>query len=165
VSICQCANWLRLKGFDDKWIKVPANRRQAAYTNLRPGNYTFELRYAPDGKQWLEEMAELHIAVSPYFYKTIWFILSILVLLSFLIYKVLSWRLRSLKEQQEMFHIKVEERTRELEEQKKLLRARYNIRPEWNGYRRAYLCCLLLPESSVFHWWQVARPAEILPVL
>lgn len=66
-------------------------------------------------------MAELHIAVSPYFYKTIWFILSILVLLSFLIYKVLSWRLRSLKEQQEMLHIKVEERTRELEEQKKLL--------------------------------------------
>lgn len=110
--------YYRLKGFDDKWIKVPANRRQAAYTNLRPGNYTFELRYAPDGKQWLEEMAELHIAVSPYFYKTIWFILSILVLLSFLIYKVLSWRLRSLKEQQEMLHIKVEERTRELEEQK-----------------------------------------------
>lgn len=65
-------------------------------------------------------MAELHIAVSPYFYKTIWFILSILVLLSFLIYKVLSWRLRSLKEQQEMLHIKVEERTRELEEQKLL---------------------------------------------
>lgn len=63
-------------------------------------------------------MAELHIAVSPYFYKTIWFILSILVLLSFLIYKVLSWRLRSLKEQQEMLHIKVEERTRELEGQK-----------------------------------------------
>lgn len=47
--------YYRLKGFDDKWIKVPANRRQAAYTNLRPGNYTFELRYAPDGKQWLEE--------------------------------------------------------------------------------------------------------------
>ena len=38
--------YYRLKGFDDKWIKVPANRRQAAYTNLRPGNYTFELRYA-----------------------------------------------------------------------------------------------------------------------
>ena len=62
--------YYRLKGFDDKWIKVPANRRQAAYTNLRPGNYTFELRYAPRRKQWLEEMAELHIAVSPYFYKT-----------------------------------------------------------------------------------------------
>ena len=35
-----------MKGFDDKWIKVPANRRQAAYTNLRPGNYTVELRIA-----------------------------------------------------------------------------------------------------------------------
>lgn len=113
--------YYRLKGFDDKWVKAPANRRQAAYTNLRPGNYTFELRYAPDGKQWLEETATLHIAVSPYFYKTIWFILSVVVILSFIIYRVLAWRLRSLKEQQEILHIKVEERTRELEEQKKLL--------------------------------------------
>ena len=40
-------------------IRDRANRRQAAYTNLRPGNYTFELRYAPDGKQWLEEMDAL----------------------------------------------------------------------------------------------------------
>ena len=115
--------YYRLKGFDDKWIKAPANQRLAAYTNLRAGNYTFELRYAPDGKQWLEETAQLHIAVAPYFYKTIWFILSVLILISFIIYKVLAWRLHTLKEQQKILHIKVEERTRELEEQKKVLSA------------------------------------------
>lgn len=113
--------YYRLKGFDDKWVKAPANRRLAAYTNLRPGKYTFELRYAPDGKQCLAETAKLHIAVAPYFYKTIWFILSVLILLSFILYKVLTWRLQTLKEQQKILHIKVEERTRELEEQKKLL--------------------------------------------
>lgn len=110
-----------LKGFDDKWIKAPAHRRLATYTNLRPGNYTFQLRYAPDGKHWLEETARLRITVAPYFYKTIWFILSVVLLLSFIIYKVLAWRLHTLKEQQKILHIKVEERTRELEEQKKLL--------------------------------------------
>ncbi|WP_455673927.1 two-component regulator propeller domain-containing protein [Phocaeicola sp.] len=115
------AYFYRLKGFDDKWVKAPANRRLAAYTNLRPGNYTFELRYAPDGKQWLEQTAELHISVTPYFYKTVWFILSMLVIISFIIYKVLAWRLHSLQEQQKILHIKVEERTRELEEQKTVL--------------------------------------------
>lgn len=115
------AYYYRLKGFDDKWIKAPAYRRLATYTNLRPGNYTFQLRYAPDGQHWLEETAQLRIAVAPYFYKTIWFILFVVVLLSLIIYKVLAWRLHTLKEQQKMLHIKVEERTRELEEQKKLL--------------------------------------------
>lgn len=113
--------YYRLKGFDDKWVKVPVNRRLATYTNLRPGNYTFELRYAPDGKHGLDQTTELHVVVAPYFYKTIWFILSLLVILSFIIYKVLVWRLNALKEQQKILHIKVEERTRELEEQKKLL--------------------------------------------
>lgn len=113
--------YYRLKGFDDKWIKVPAYRRLVTYTNLRPGNYTFELRYASDGKHWLKETAQLHIAVAPYFYKTIWFILSVIIFLSFIIYKILAWRLHTLKEQQKTLHIKVEERTRELEEQKKLL--------------------------------------------
>ena len=117
------AYFYRLKGFDDKWIKVPTNRRLASYTNLRPGNYTFELQYAPDGKHRLEQTAELSISVAPYFYKTIWFTVCVLLLLSFIIYKVLSWRLHSLKEQQKLLHIKVEERTRELEEQKKLLSA------------------------------------------
>ena len=35
--------------------KSAGQQATSAYTNLRPGNYTFELRYAPDGKQWLEE--------------------------------------------------------------------------------------------------------------
>lgn len=115
--------YYRLKGFDEQWVRVNANRRLAAYTNLRPGKYTFELRYAPDGKSCLEPSAELHISVAPYFYKTIWFILAVVLLLSFTLYKVLAWRMHSLKEQQRLLHIKVEERTRELEEQKKLLSA------------------------------------------
>lgn len=113
--------YYRLKGFDEQWVRVNANHRLAAYTNLRPGKYTFELRYAPDGKHRTESSAELHITVAPYFYKTVWFILAVVVVLSFTLYKVLAWRMHSLKEQQRLLHIKVEERTRELEEQKKLL--------------------------------------------
>lgn len=111
----------RLKGFDDTWVTVPASRNNATYTNLYPGKYTFELRYAPDGKHWLEHTEELVIVVRPYFYKTAWFLLSVLFILSFGGYRFLLWRYKTMKRQQNLLHQMVEERTSELEEQKKLL--------------------------------------------
>lgn len=116
----------RLKGFDDKWKRVSANQRIATYTNLRAGDYTFELRYAPDGTQWLKENATLHIHVEPYFYKTYWFIALIILLLSFIIYRYMKWRIHSYQQQQILLHKKVEERTRELQEQKQVLTTQAN---------------------------------------
>lgn len=111
----------RLKGFDDMWMTVPASRNNATYTNLYPGKYTFQLRYAPDGKHWLEHTEELSIVVCPYFYKTPWFLVSVLFLLLFGGYRLLLWRYKVMKHQQDLLHQMVEERTSELEEQKKLL--------------------------------------------
>lgn len=114
----------RLKGFNDTWIKTNALQRTANYTNLHPGKYTFELRYSLDGKVWMENSLNLPITVKPYFYKTIWFtILTIIAILLFS-YLLFSWRIRSLKKQRELLRTKVEERTYELEEQKKILSAR-----------------------------------------
>lgn len=111
----------RLKGFDDKWVEVSANQRVATYTNLNAGSYIFEFRYAPDGYQWQEQTASLDIYVAPYFYRTPWFnVLMVLSLVS-LIYFIVSWRIRAIQEQRKLLHIKVEERTRELQEQKEVL--------------------------------------------
>ena len=118
----------RLKGFDDKWKKVTANRRLAIYTNLRSGDYTFELRYAPDGSQWQQETAVLNIHVDPYFYKTIWFNILIFLVVSVLIYGFISWRIKYYRVQQRLLHIKVEERTRELKEQnEKIIRQKEQL--------------------------------------
>lgn len=111
----------RLKGFDDEWTTIPVEQHSATYTNLRPGNYIFQLRYTPDGKNWIAQEQELRIEVEPYFYKTPWFILVVLCILAFAIYRILLWRFRALKSQQELLHRMVEERTQKLEEQKKLL--------------------------------------------
>lgn len=111
----------RLKGFDDTWIRANATYRVASYTNLHPGKYTFELRYSLDGKEWMENTLNLPIVVEPYFYKTTWFITLMIVFILLSIYLIFSWRIRSLKKQRELLRIKVEERTRKLEEQKKLL--------------------------------------------
>ncbi|MGL4520009.1 MAG: hybrid sensor histidine kinase/response regulator transcription factor [Phocaeicola sp.] len=117
----QNAYYYRLKGFDDNWIKTPSNRRTATYTNLKAGTYLFELLYAPDGIHATEESQTLTIRVAPYFYKTPWFLLCITLLVLLILYRIWVFRIRSLQEQQEILHKKVEIRTRELEEQKKLL--------------------------------------------
>lgn len=107
----------RLKGFDDKWITMPANQHTVSYTNLRPGKYMFELRYASDGKNFTSSAQALAIEVTPYFYKTVWFeLLVVLVLIA-----AVCWRFHAMKSQQKLLHSMVEERTRKLEEQKQLL--------------------------------------------
>ena len=107
----------RLKGFDDKWITMPANQHTVSYTNLRPGKYVFELRYASDGKNFNSSAQVLAIEVTPYFYKTVWFELLVVLVLIAAIY----WRFHAMKRQQKLLHSMVEERTRKLEEQKQLL--------------------------------------------
>ena len=112
----------RLLGFDDKWVKVTDDRRYASYTNLRPGKYTLQVKYLPDGvERGKESIAELEIVIIPYFYKTTWFILLALIAISFAVWKLYQRRIKSLKRQREVLHRTVQERTRELEEQKLLL--------------------------------------------
>ncbi len=112
----------RLLGFDDKWVNGNKNRNFVTYANLPSGKYTFELRYAPDGIHWQKEVLRIPIDVSPYFYKTIWFILLMIGLIAFVTYRYLSWRVKEFKKQQEILHEKVKERTLELEKQKSILR-------------------------------------------
>lgn len=113
----------RLVGFDNKWIQVPGNRRFASYTNLSPGKYTFQVKYSSynrDGNP-TEKMAELNIIIEPYFYKTIWFIFLMVLMILFAVWQFYQWRIRSLKRQKERLHSEVEQRTNELNEQKQLL--------------------------------------------
>lgn len=111
----------RLMGFDDKWIDARRDRRTVTYTNLKPGKYSFQLKYTTDGKNWINADDELAIEVIPYFYKTPWFIILVFLFIIILGYRILIWRFNEMKRQQVILHDKVEERTRELKEQQKLL--------------------------------------------
>lgn len=111
----------RLLGFEDKWVQAPGNRRFASYTNLRPGSYTLQVKYTPDGGDGTENMAELKVTILPYFYKTTWFILLLVVLALLATWQTYQWRIRNFKRQRELLHRTVEERTYQLEQQKQLL--------------------------------------------
>ena len=58
----------RLEGFDTKWI-LSRGLRNATYTNLAPGKYTFQVKAAnPDGI-WSETPASIDIVIHPGFWQ------------------------------------------------------------------------------------------------
>ncbi len=71
----------RLVGFDDTWID-PGSRRQAFYTKLPPGSYTFEVTAANEDGVWNTTGATLNLRMRPTFLQSVWLkLLCISVLL------------------------------------------------------------------------------------
>lgn len=74
----------RLKGFRDDWIET--DQQSVSYTNLDPGNYTFEVQSAALSGNWGPPKS-LSILINPPFWQTWWFILgTILIALGVLYY-------------------------------------------------------------------------------
>jgi signal transduction histidine kinase/ligand-binding sensor domain-containing protein len=63
----------RLDGADTDWRELTA-ARQALYTNLRPGHYTFRVIAANNDGVWNESGASLDFVIPPAFVQTRWFI-------------------------------------------------------------------------------------------
>ncbi|MEM6319493.1 MAG: two-component regulator propeller domain-containing protein [Bacteroidota bacterium] len=60
----------KLEGFDKDWVKADVDSRKAIYTNLRPGDYTLQVRAANQDGYWSAEPATLDIKVIPPWYLT-----------------------------------------------------------------------------------------------
>ena len=61
----------RLEGRDSDW-QDPGNRRQAFYTDLRPGQYRFQVIASNNDGVWNTTGATLDFFILPAFYQTIW---------------------------------------------------------------------------------------------
>jgi len=110
-----------LENFDEDWVNVGSNRR-ANYTNLDPGKYVFKVKAANSDGIWSNEVAQIKVVVNPPFWRTIWFIILIYILLPiFIVYSVIRYRITQVKEQKELLEVQVKERTREVLRQKELL--------------------------------------------
>jgi ligand-binding sensor domain-containing protein/signal transduction histidine kinase len=103
----------RIIELDTAWAEV-GTRRTAYYTNIAPGDYTFQVSASNNDGVWNETGATVHFTVKPFFYQTWWFkLLTAVVLLGagFLIYRL---RLRSLLARKAELEIIVQERTKDL---------------------------------------------------
>jgi len=61
----------RLHGYDSAWHHVQdSSQRSANYTNLPPGDYTFQVIGANNAGVWSREPAKLRFTIAPWFYET-----------------------------------------------------------------------------------------------
>lgn len=73
----------RLDGWDKDWIDA-GTRREAIYTGIPPGHYSFEVDNSDGYGEWEAAGTTLSVHVIPYFYQTRWFfiLVSLLVIAS-----------------------------------------------------------------------------------
>ena len=63
-------SWM-LNGFDARWSD-PSTNREAIYTNIKPGNYTFLVKASNHEGLWGENTRSLAIIINPPFTQTVW---------------------------------------------------------------------------------------------
>jgi len=108
-----------MEGFEEKWNYV-GERREATYTNLDPGEYTFKVKANNNGI-WYKKIASIKVIILPPWWQTLWF--RILTFFAFATSIVLFYYLRLAmyrKKEKELSEL-VHQRTIELTDANKIL--------------------------------------------
>lgn len=108
----------KLEGFDENWTETNSENRFASYTNLKHREYTFRVIASNNDGIWNETGASISFEVKPYFYKTVLFIITSIILflgLGVMLYKI---RITQIKRDEEKLKKIVTERTARISLQK-----------------------------------------------
>lgn len=111
----------RLKGYEEEWNETQPGNGMARYTAVPPGNYTLQVRATDELGRWSEETTEIKVGITPYFYKSGWFYLLLVIATCIAIYLFYKRKTRSYREQKARLEKQVELRTQELAVQNKQL--------------------------------------------
>ena len=108
----------RMKGFEDEFTYADAGQRKVTYTNLAPGDYTFELKAANKNGHWNDNGQAIAIKVKPAPWATGWAYTLYALILLFSVIGVITYRTSSLKRRAIDLQQAVDERTQALAEEK-----------------------------------------------
>jgi signal transduction histidine kinase/ligand-binding sensor domain-containing protein len=98
----------RLDGFDRGWIDA-GTHREAVYTHLPPGSYTFHVASSQSDGSWNDVAADWTFAVAPRFYQTYWFYALAAAALGLVTWAAWQVRVRRIRRQ---FALLIGERSR-----------------------------------------------------
>jgi signal transduction histidine kinase/ligand-binding sensor domain-containing protein len=88
----------QLVGFDQNKSVMTTNPT-VSYTNIPPGNYTFQVEGSSDGKKWSTIPATFRFEVKPYIYETIWFYVVLGLVISGFLFAFFRWRISFINRQ------------------------------------------------------------------
>ena len=101
-----------LEGADEEWQDA-GTRREAFYTNLGPGTYTFRVRAANNDGVWNEAGASLAIVIPPAFHQTKWFLALCIAAAACVVWIMYLLRVRQVRTRLQKLHEeRMDERTR-----------------------------------------------------
>ncbi len=106
-----------LEGYDMEWSEV-SDSRYNIYSRVEDGKFKFKVRsFGPDG-QYEEEPVSFLLEIKPPIWKRWWFISLVVIAFIFIVIFIIKYRERRQKEIQEYLEKSLDERTREVVEQK-----------------------------------------------
>jgi signal transduction histidine kinase/CheY-like chemotaxis protein/streptogramin lyase len=117
----------KMAGFEDEWNAVDSTRRFATYTNLDPGDYVFRVIASNNDGVWNEEGDSIHITITPPWWGTMWFRISMGVVALMLLVGGFRWRVSAVEAGRRELEIQVQKRTEELETANRELKAANNM--------------------------------------
>lgn len=103
----------RLRGFEEDWNWV-GNQNRATYTNLRPGEYEFQVRSSNNSGVWSDEYRSVKIVIVPPFWDRLWFILLVVVFITAAVWTTFWYRIRLERLENVKLERKIRSRTSEL---------------------------------------------------
>ncbi|RDC64442.1 hybrid sensor histidine kinase/response regulator [Adhaeribacter pallidiroseus] len=108
----------KMEGFDKGWNYVNAQHREATYTNLDPGQYTFLVKASNNEGIWNERVASVKIVIKPPFWLAWWFKVLLTLGLFAGIYIFFRLRMKLINRQKLALEKQVKVRTGEVLRQK-----------------------------------------------
>ena len=111
----------RLLGLDDNWVETDAFNSSATFTNLKPGDYIFEVKAANSDSVWNNDVQRLKLFIPPPFFKRSWFILLFVVVIVVILLLYIKKREAMLMRDKQILKQSVSDRTKVIEDQKEEL--------------------------------------------
>lgn len=108
----------KLDGYDEEWV-FSGTKKEATYTNLNGGTYTFRVKGSNNNGVWSKEEDILKIAIIPPWWKTLWFKIFgalVVVITAVTGYRVQTYRITAKNKELEA---RVAQRTQQIELQKR----------------------------------------------
>jgi signal transduction histidine kinase/CheY-like chemotaxis protein/ligand-binding sensor domain-containing protein len=102
-----------LEGFDKAWSDI-GEKRNATYTNLPPGEYTFRVKGQDNLGRWSDTMIALKLSITPPFWQTRWFRLTSVLLITAAFITLYRIRIGMINKQKVHLEHLVKARTEEL---------------------------------------------------
>ncbi len=107
----------RMKGYEDEWTQLQPGQHSVRYSTLPSGSYTFQVKYSPTIGSGKEQTIEISLRVTPYYYKSWWFLTLVFISMFLLSYYMYKYRMRMMREREaEQLYRPIEAALKESEE-------------------------------------------------